>query len=442
MRFVSTRGGGAPRSLSEALALGLAGDGGLFVPEAFPAPRAFDAARLADAPPAAVLAEVLAPFFAGDALEAALPALCAEALAFPMPLAPTRDPGVDVLELFHGPTAAFKDAGARFLAASLAAARATSAPGADPRPLTILVATSGDTGGAVAAAFHGRPGLRVVVLYPDGRVSPRQAHQLGCFGGNVHAFRVAGSFDDCQAMVKAAFADAALRAEVPLSSANSISLGRLLPQMAWYACASLAHQHRHGEPARFVVPTGNLGNALAGVWARRLGLPVGAIVLATNANRGLVDVLAGRDPPPGPSLATLANAMDVAAPSNLERLRHLAPSLAALRGEVSAASIDDARLRAVMRGAEARWGHVACPHTAAALAVIEDARAAGDAGRFIAVATAHPAKFETVVEPLVGHAVDVPPALAALLARPAHAAPLPADPAALAAALRALPAAD
>ncbi len=436
MRFVSTRGGGAPRTLSEALALGLAEDGGLFVPEAFPAARAFDADALADAPPAEVLATVLAPFFAGDALAPALPALCAEALAFPMPLVPTRDPGVEVLELFHGPTAAFKDAGARFLAASLAAARASAT---DPRPLTILVATSGDTGGAVAAAFHGRPGLRVVVLYPDGRVSPRQAHQLGCYGGNVHAFRVAGSFDDCQAMVKAAFADAALRAEVPLSSANSISLGRLLPQMAWYATASLAHRRRHGAPARFVVPTGNLGNALAGVWARRLGLPIGDIVLATNANRALVDVLDGLPAPTGPSLATLANAMDVAAPSNLERLRHAQPTLAGLRAEVSAASIGDERLRAVMRSAEARWGHVACPHTAAALAVIEDARAAGDAGRFIAVATAHPAKFETVVEPLVGHPVDVPPALAALLARPAHAAPLPADAAALAAALRALP---
>ena len=429
MRFLSTRGGGAPQTLSNALALGLAEDGGLFVPETFPALAALPPAGLSLAETASAL---IAPFFAGDALEAALPAICAEALDFAVPVVATKDPRTEVLELFHGPTAAFKDVGARFLAACFARLPRESSA----QPLTILVATSGDTGGAVAAAFHGRPGFRVVVLYPDGRVSPRQAHQLSCFGDNIHTYRVQGSFDDCQRMVKAAFSDPALRAAIPLSSANSISLGRLLPQMSYYAHSALAHQAHYGEPARYVIPTGNLGNALACLWARRLGLPIGEVLLATNANRVLPDFIDSGDYRPGPSVSTLANAMDVGAPSNLERLRHWLPEIDTLRAAVSAQSIDDARLSAVMRESEAHYGHTLCPHTAAAFAVIEDRRTAGDDGRFIAVATAHPAKFESVVEPLVGHAVPVPPALAALLARPAQAQPLAAEDAALKAVLK------
>lgn len=429
MRFISTRGGGAPQTLSNALALGLAEDGGLFVPEAFPTLAALPQAGLSLAETASAL---IAPFFAGDALEAELPAICAEALDFPVPVLPTKDPRTEVLELFHGPTAAFKDVGARFLAACFARLPRESSA----QPLTILVATSGDTGGAVAAAFHRRPGFRVVVLYPDGRVSPRQAHQLSCFGDNIHTYRVQGSFDDCQRMVKAAFSDPTLRAAIPLSSANSISLGRLLPQMSYYAHSALAHQAQYGEPARYVVPTGNLGNALACLWARRLGLPIGEVLLATNANRVLPDFIDSGEYRPGPSVSTLANAMDVGAPSNLERLRHWLPEIDGLRAAVSARSIDDARLSKLIREAEARYGHTLCPHTAAAFAVIEDRRAAGDEGRFIAVATAHPAKFESVVEPLVGHVVPVPRALAALLARPAQAQPLAAEDAALKAALR------
>ena len=430
MQFVSTRGGAEPHSLSQALAAGLAPDGGLFVPQVFPGP-------LAGSPATTALPEVarwlLAPFFAGDMLEPALPAICSEALELPAPLVPTDDPALFLLELFHGPTAAFKDFGARFLAACLARLRAADAP-----PLTILVATSGDTGSAVAAAFHRRPGFRVVVLYPDGRVSPRQAHQLGAFGDNVHAFRVAGSFDDCQTLVKAAFADTALRAAVPLSSANSISLGRLLPQMSYYAAAALRWAQLHREPASFAIPTGNLGNALACLWARALGLPIGAVALATNANRVLPDFLASGDYAPRPSIATLANAMDVGAPNNLERLRHLLPDHDRLQQAVQAAAFDDAELQRVMREAPARYGHVVCPHTAAALAWVEARRQQGDTRPWIAVATAHPAKFDSVVEPCIGRAVELPPALAELLARPANAVPLAADHAALAAVLRGL----
>jgi threonine synthase len=417
--FISTRGNAPPHALSQALTLGLAPDGGLFVPQPWPAAPT-------GAPRSLALTDVaqwlLAPFFAGDRLESALPAICADALDLPAPVVPTEDRGLFLLELFHGPTAAFKDFGARFLAACLARLRDAAEP-----PLTILVATSGDTGGAVAAAFHRRPGFRVVVLYPEGRVSPRQAHQLGAFGDNVHTFRVAGSFDDCQALVKQAFADEALRVAVPLSSANSISLGRLLPQMSYYAAAALRWQMLHDAPAHFAIPTGNLGNALACIWARRLGLPIGDIALATNANRVVQDFIDTGDYHPRPSLATLANAMDVGAPSNLERLRHLLPAHADLAAAVSAVSFDDATLRDVMQRAPGQYDHVVCPHTAAAIALVEQRRAGGDARPWIAVATAHPAKFDSVVEPCIGRTVPMPAALGDLLARPEHSLPLSTD---------------
>ncbi len=419
MRFVSTRGQSAAVSLGQAIAAGLAPDGGLYVPAQLPAARAWSPTPAL----AQTAAQVLAPFFEGDALADALPDICRRALDFPVPLRPLARRGDHVLELFRGPTAAFKDVGARFLAATLAHLRA----GAE-RPLTILVATSGDTGAAVAAAFHGQPGLRVVVLYPDGRVSPRQAHQLGCFGGNVRAFRVAGSFDDCQAMVKQALADVALQAIAPLSSANSISLGRLLPQMSYYAHAALQHQQASGAALNFVVPTGNLGNAMAAILARSIGLPIGRIVLATNANDVLPRYFAGEDYQPGGSVATTANAMDVGAPSNFERLRWLfGGDDGALRKGFIAHAVDDVTIRATIAAAYADSGEVFCPHTATAVKVLADLRQQGAKGDWAVVATAHPAKFESVVEPLVGRPVEVPPALAALLRRPAHAEPLAAD---------------
>ncbi len=419
MNYVSTRHAAPAATLSQAIAAGLAPDGGLYVPERMPPPRELaPGARLAD-----TAAELLAPFFAGDALAEALPAICTEAFDFAAPLVPLATPGDYALELFHGPTAAFKDFGARFLAACLTRLRS----GTD-RPLTILVATSGDTGAAVAAAFHRQPGLRVVVVYPDGRVSPRQAHQLGCFGDNIQALRVTGSFDDCQALVKQALNDTALQARVPLSSANSISLGRLLPQMSYYAHAALSHHALQGAPLNLVVPTGNLGNALAAILARGLGVPIGRIALATNANHVLPDYFAGADYAPQASVATVANAMDVGAPSNFERLRWLyRGDDAALREAFTALSVDDAAIRRTLAERHRRHGEVFCPHTATAVHVLEQIRAEAEPGDWAVAATAHPAKFEAVVEPLIGQAVPVPPALAALLQRPAHAEPLAPD---------------
>ena len=423
MQFVSTRGQSPAVGLSAAIAAGLAPDGGLYVPEVLPAPRALQAGTsLAD-----TAADLLAPFFAGDVLAEALPSICREAFDFPVPLRGLRNSGDHVLELFHGPTAAFKDIGARFLAGVLS--RLQTGKGRD---LTIVVATSGDTGAAVAAAFHRQPGVRVVVLYPDGRVSPRQAHQLGCFGDNIQALRVAGSFDDCQAMVKQALADRDLQAQVPLSSANSISLGRLLPQMSYYAHAALSLHAQHQRRLNLVVPTGNLGNAMAAVLARALGVPIGQIVLATNANAVLPRYFSGDPYQPAASIATVANAMDVGAPSNFERLRWLYQGDdAELRAAFRAFAVDDVTIRATIASAHASDGELFCPHTATAVKVLQDLRAGGAKGDWAVVATAHPAKFEAVVEPLIGEAVAVPPALDALLQRPAHAEPLAADYAAL-----------
>lgn len=418
MQFISTRGRTAPTPIDAALVAGLAPDGGLYVPEAIPAVDfSAPAPRLAD-----TALRTLAPFFVDSALSGRLAAICADAFAFDAPLRPLAGAGDHVLELFHGPTAAFKDYAARFLARALEGLRDPAAP-----PTTIVVATSGDTGAAVASAFHRRPGFRVVILYPDGMVSPRQAHGLGCWGDNVAAFRLDGSFDDCQRLAKQALADEALRARVPLGSANSISLGRLLPQAAYYAHAASHFHAAHGRLLHFIVPTGNLGNASAAFVARAMGAPVGEIRLACNANDTLPRYFAGDDYAPAATRATLANAMDVGAPSNFERLRHWHADDARLRAGFVAEAVDDATIREVVRDAPGRHGIVACPHTATALKLLQDLRASGDARDWAVVATAHPAKFEGIVEPLVGHAVEPPPALAECLARPARAQALAAD---------------
>jgi threonine synthase len=271
-------------------------------------------------------------------------------------------------------------------------------------------------------------GVRVVLLYPDGRVSPRQAHQLGAFPDNVTALRVAGSFDDCQAMVKAAFADREL-APLRLTSANSISLGRLLPQIAYHAHAAWSS----GGTLNLIVPTGNLGNAVAAVWARELGAPIGDIVLATNANRTLAEFFEGGPYRTRPSVPTLANAMDVGDPSNFERLVWTYPEPETLRRRIRARSVTDEHISRTIQQGERRHGQVFCPHTAAGVWVLEQLRRSSrvHTGTWAVAATAHPAKFETIVEPLVGHPVEVPAALAELLARPSRAEPLAAEPGAL-----------
>ena len=412
MRFKSTREPKLTASFADALAQGLAPDGGLYVPEVWPhlTPKAFPP----DGGLVAVGKRLLEPFAAGDVLAASLGDIVTEAFDFPAPVVELPVERLAVLELFHGPTAAFKDFGARFLAAALGRLREGR-----PRPLTILVATSGDTGGAVAAAFHGRPGIEVAVLFPKGLVSPTQERQLTCWGGNVRSFAVRGTFDDCQRLVKEAFMDPGLREERELSSANSINLGRLLPQAVYYAASSLAIWRRHGEPASFIIPSGNLGNSVACIWARKLGLPIADVVLAHNANRTVPDYLATGEWRPRPSVATLASAMDVGNPSNMERLRALYPQLEEIRGAVSAVAIEDEAIRARIRAGFEQYGQIWCPHTATAAEAYErlpEQRRRG--GRWVLVSTAHPAKFREIIEPLIGREVPVPESLARLFARP------------------------
>lgn len=423
MKMLSTRGLAPQVTAGEAMAAGLAPDGGLYMPSALPRRRVEDFAGLDSLP--AIAERLLQPFFEGDPLAPRLAEICAGAFGVEPPMKRFGADGDYLMELFHGPTAAFKDYGAGFLAQCLARRPLLA------KPLTILVATSGDTGAAVAAAFHGRPGFRVAILYPAGRVSPRQAHQLGCFDGNVRAFKVAGSFDDCQRLVKSALADPGLQQAVPMSSANSISLGRLLPQMAYYAQATLRHWRQHRRPLGFVVPTGNLGNALACLLVQRQGLPVGPITLAANANQVLSEFFGGGEYRPRPGIPTLANAMDVGSPNNFERLDWLYPDEQELRRALRAESVPDREIELGIRDVHARLGEALCPHTATAARLLQRLRERGETSDQCIVATAHPAKFPEVVEPLLDASVPLPPSLAAMLARATRAEPLAAEDAAL-----------
>jgi len=433
MRYLSTQGG-HETDLVGAMLQGLAPDGSLYVPEELPR---FDPDKIRGVTVAQIGTELLAPFFVASPLADSLEAICHDALNFPVPLEKlaVEQGDLAVLELFHGPTAAFKDVGARFLAAAMERALPGLKP-ADSRPLTILVATSGDTGGAVAAAFHRRPGMRVGVLFPKDQVSPRQQHQLTCWGDNVRSFEVDGSFDQCQAMVKSVFTDPDVNTRHRLSAANSINVGRLLPQVVYHAAASLWHYRERGTPAGFIVPAGNLGNALACIWARAIGMPIGAIILATNTNRTIPDYLATGDWQPRPSIQTLASAMDVGDPSNMERLRHLIPDFGELRHAVEAYPVEDLAIRQQIAKDYRRRGRVWCPHTATAFWVYDQLPPARRTGEpWIIVATAHPAKFDNIVEEIIGTAVPVPPELAALLELPAHCEAMPPHAAALAVAL-------
>lgn len=431
LRFVSTRGAAPPVTVSEAIARGLAPDGGLYIPTRLPAvdPAGFaGVSRLPD-----IARTALTGFFDGDRLQPLLGEIAEAALDLAAPttaVAGCPDP-LFALELYHGATAAFKDFGARFLAESLQRLEANAA-----RPMTILVATSGDTGGAVAAAFHRRPWVRVVILYPKGLVSPRQEQQLTCWGDNVSSLRIAGTFDDCQRLVKEAFSDSRLGGRHRFSSANSINIGRLLPQMVYYMASSLDIERRARAKASYIIPAGNLGNAFAAVWARALGFPIARIILAHNINRTVPDFLKTGVWQPRPSIATLASAMDVGNPSNMERIRAMYPSLGEIREQLSADSVDDATIRARIGEDFMRYGREWCPHTATAAEVYARLSAAERRDHpWILVATAHPAKFNEIVEPIIGKPVTIPDSLDRLLRLPQHAVDLPPTLEALAAAL-------
>ena len=431
MDYVSTRGD-TRVSLDVALVNGIADDGGLYVPVELPSfsVQHFDGATTIPD----VAAVLLRPFFSASSLVDELGEILAETFSFPIPLTPlpASDGNNALLELYHGPTAAFKDVGAGFLAACL-----TRLEGDTTAPLTILVATSGDTGGAVAAAFNERPGMRVVVLFPEGRVSARQAHQLTCWGDNVMSVSIQGAFDDCQALAKAALADASLSSVHRFSSANSINIGRLLPQSTYYAYASLRHYAATGNQPGFVIPTGNLGNALACIIAREMGLPIGPIVLVTNSNKTIPEYFETLQWLPRPSVQTLASAMDVGDPSNMERLRSILGDANVLRERLGVFSVDDQEIESAIKKDFSEFGFATCPHTATATHAWRRLDAElRDNNDWILVATAHPAKFETIVEPLIGTTVPLPEELAAMLSLPSRSVSIDPDLESLASAMQ------
>ena len=424
MKLISTRGGpaGGTWSFRDALFLGQAPDGGLFVPASLPRPPRdrFHPVALAGLtfPERSLLAarHLLGAEIADNVLRTVIH----DALDFPVPLREI-EPGIHMLELFHGPTHAFKDVGARFMARMMSALRDDHAP-----PVTILAATSGDTGGAVSRAFYRVPGICVVVLYPLGKVSPRQEAQFATLGENVTAVAVRGAFDDCQRLVREAFSDPSLNARLALTSANSINIGRLLPQTFYYlhAWAELARTAARPELV-FSVPSGNFGNLTAGLIAQRaLGMSLTRFVAATNDNSVVPEYIARGHYRPRPSVATISSAMDVGDPSNFRRILHL---FGEAGGGVpfTASSWTDRETRACIRDLWDRRGIAIDPHTAVGLLGLRDEMGRrGPYAQGVVLATAHPAKFAETVEPLIGRALPVPPGIAQVMDRPLRSIPI------------------
>jgi threonine synthase len=417
MKFISTRKSIVPVTFSESLLMGLATDGGLLIPEYLPCFKENDLIAMASASFIQIAKIIAHSFMDDDELSNKVDIICDEAFNFEVPL---KKLNVDtaILELFHGPTCAFKDIGARFLASAIGQLQSEK-----KQNLTVLVATSGDTGSAVASAFYKKPFIDVIVLYPEGKISPRQEIQLTCWGNNVKSFAVLGNFDDCQKMVKEAFRDPWWMNHKNLISANSISIGRILPQTFYYAWASLNYLKNNGEKPGFIIPTGNLGNATACLWAKKMGFPIREIVMTTNQNHALLDYATTGVFNSHATISTLANAMDVGNPSNMERILNLYSEHQDFKKEVQVFSVDDEQISLTIKNGEKHWGEVFCPHTATAVYAREQIKS----GHWIIVATAQPAKFETIVAPLVGREIAMPKELAEIIVRPTSKKIIPAN---------------
>jgi threonine synthase len=429
MKWISSRGNSPAVSFIDALFAGTAPDGGLYMPERIePLPPAqLDAIHAANGNIVEIGSIVGAHLLRDEISEADLTALVRDALDFPIPLVQVTE-NIWALELFHGPTMAFKDVGARVQARLLHHFT-------DGTPLTILVATSGDTGSAVAQAFHGVPDTRVVVLYPEGKVSDVQEAQMASLGDNIIAVAVHGTFDDCQRLVKEAFADDDLRTHVWLTPANSINLGRLLPQTFYYFLLASGGGPAEADPHGLTVsvPSGNFGNLTAGLIAKRIGLPVERFVAATNANDVVPQYLKSGEYKPRASVKTVANAMDVGAPSNFERMRAMyGDNFEALRCDIVGAAFDDATVVAEIGRVYRRHGYLLDPHGAIAWLGLQQTLSRSESpATGVFLATAHPAKFRDVVEPAIGESIALPPVLAEAITRPKHSERLPVDYAAL-----------
>jgi len=425
MRFCSTRDSGTAVSFTDAVRHGMPDDGGLFMPVDLPAVPGAVLGALDRLSFGEIAREIALLFLEGEMSREDIEAIVAGAFTFDAPVR-SLDRDTAVLELFHGPTLAFKDFGARFMAQTMFRLR----PAADE--YTILVATSGDTGSAVAGAFHGLPGFSVVLLYPSGRVSALQERQLTSLRGNVTALEIGGTFDDCQRLVRQAFRDSDLAARRHLTSANSINVARLLPQTLYYFNA-VARLGRGAGDIVFSVPSGNLGNLTAGLIARKMGLPAAHFIAAANANDVFTRYLSSGRYEPREATRTLSNAMDVGDPGNLPRIRALfGDDIGSLREAVSSSSWSDEETLRAIAEVYGRFGYVLDPHGAVAFAALERRRA-GRSEKFtgVVLATAHPAKFLDVFDPPIRGAVEVPLRLKEIMSSEKHSVELPADFAAL-----------
>ena len=418
MLYHSTANPGSRVSLKEAILRSLPADNGLYMPDnIYPLGGDFWH-EWRDLPFAEIGFRVASAFFGEDVPAAELREIVDGTLAFDAPLIQLA-PGDFMLELFHGPTLAFKDFGARFMSRLMAYLTR-----GDTRELTVLVATSGDTGGAVASAFYQVPGTRVIILFPKGKVSPLQEKQLTTLGGNITALEIDGSFDDCQRLVKSAFLDADLSERLNLTSANSINLARLVPQSFYYFHSSRLLPP--GVEPVFVVPSGNFGNLTAGLLATRLGLKVKKFVAATNRNAVVPEYLSTGVYQPQPSMVTISNAMDVGAPSNFVRMLALfGNDWMSMAGDIDGMFFDDDSTRAAIREVQSLYQYQIDPHGAVGWLAARKWRAAHPGNATIVLETAHPAKFLEVMEAEIGlGCVEIPERLACLAGRIVHSVPM------------------
>ena len=418
VQFYSTNNRQNVQPLKEAVLRSLPADRGLYMPEELtPLPDSFWE-NWRDLSLGELGFQVTRHILGDSIPDEELRALVHEAINFAAPSHPLTD-GISVLELFHGPTLAFKDFGARFMARLMGYLTKD-----DGRDLTVLVATSGDTGGAVASAFYNVPGTRVIILYPEGGVSELQEKQLTTLGGNITALEINGTFDDCQRLVKAAFSDRELSEKLNLTSANSINISRLIPQSFYYFEA--ARSLPAGSLPTFIVPSGNFGNLTAGLLAHRLGLPIAGFVAATNSNDVVPRYLLDGAYQPRPSVATISNAMDVGAPSNFDRMvdlfaRPAQPDAVTLTPEdaltqmsslITGLAYSDKATRGAIREGSDKYSYAMCPHTAVAYLAAKDLP---DIPHKVILSTAHPSKFlPTMEEELGSGAIAVPERLACL----------------------------
>ncbi len=419
MRYRSTARQAALTSLRGAVLRGLAPDGGLYMPVEIARHSPEELEEFRGLPFTEVCFRVVRPFATPDVPEEILWQVVSEAINFPVKLI-SLSPGLHVLELFHGPTLAFKDFGARFMARLMG----YFVRGED-RTLTVLVATSGDTGSAVAHGFLGVPGIRVVILYPSKRISEAQEKQFTTLGQNVTALEVAGTFDDCQRLVKQAFSDADLNRRAWLTSANSINIGRLLPQM-FYHVAAYRQLPVASVPLIVSVPSGNFGNLTAGIFAKRIGLPVAKFVASTNANDAVPEYLKSGKFQPRPAKATYSNAMDVGNPNNFPRLMDLCRNrLEYVQREIWGHAASDEETLREMRAVWERYRYIADPHTAVGILGWEAYRKEHPGpAQGLVLATAHPAKFADVVQRAIGQAPPLPDRLASHLRKPKQSRPI------------------